>query len=85
MHRPPEEVGLFNVSGGVAVSAVAMLVVKATLSQDDLVLWDRLFTAKVVEANGAVAFLIVCCTSKRRNKTYKTKDIYKSSCSSSEQ
>jgi len=56
---PPEEVGLFDVGGGVAMAAVAMLVVAAGLPQEHLVLRDRLLAAERVETDGAVGLLVL--------------------------
>lgn len=59
LYGPAKEVRLFDVGGGVAVAAVSVLVVEAALSQDDLILRDRLFTAEAVEANRAAPFLLI--------------------------
>ena len=59
-HGPPKEVGLLDVRGGVAVSAVAVLVVEAAFPEDHLVFWDGLLAAERVEADGAAGLLVFC-------------------------
>ena len=56
---PSKEVGLFDISGSVAVTTVSVLVVKAALSQNQLVLRDGLLPTEWVESNWAVGLLIV--------------------------
>lgn len=47
------------------MAAVAMFVVKTSLSQDDLVLRNRLFATEVMEADGAVSLLVLGCITYR--------------------
>ena len=59
IHKPAKEVGLFDVGGGVAVAAVAVLVVKAALPQLDLVLRDGLLARGGVETDRTVGLLVL--------------------------
>lgn len=55
---PAEEVGLFDIGGGVAVPAVSVLVVVAPLSQHRLVFRYRILPADRAEADRTAALLV---------------------------
>lgn len=60
INPPSKKVGFFDVSGGVTVTAVSVFVVKAALSQLQLIFRNGLFPTERVESDGAVGLFVFC-------------------------